>query len=69
MKFGRMWLNLVLAGILAMVAVGCSGLAAGGSVSPATFLLPGLMKAEPKAPAGQTVPAPLADAPQIVGVR
>jgi len=35
---------------------GCSGINAGGSVSPASFFLPGLMKADP--PAG--APAPVA---------
>ena len=35
---------------------GCSGINAGGSVSPASFFLPGLMKDDP--PAG--APAPVA---------
>ena len=35
---------------------GCSGINAGTSVSPATFILPGLMKADPPAAA----PAPVA---------
>jgi hypothetical protein len=33
--------------VLALSGAGCSGINAGGSVSPATFLLPGLMKADP----------------------
>jgi hypothetical protein len=33
--------------VLALSGVGCSGINAGGSVSPATFFLPGLLKADP----------------------
>jgi hypothetical protein len=33
--------------MLALFGVGCSGINAGASVSPATFLLPGIMKAGP----------------------
>lgn len=36
---------------LAMVASGCGGVNATGSVSPATFFLPGLMKIAPERPA------------------
>jgi hypothetical protein len=32
---------------LALFGSGCSGINAGTSISPATFLLPGIMKAEP----------------------
>ena len=32
-----------------LVSTGCSGINASGSVSPATFFLPGLMKADPPA--------------------
>ena len=32
-----------------LAATGCSGINATGSVSPATFFLPGLMKADPPA--------------------
>jgi len=32
---------------LTLFSAGCSGINASGSVSPATFLLPGLMKADP----------------------
>ena len=38
---------LVLSGLTA----GCSGVNANGSVSPASFFLPGLMRIEPPAPA------------------
>jgi hypothetical protein len=49
----------MLAFVLASGA-GCSGINASGSVSPATFFLPGLMKADP--PAGTPAPAPVAAA-------
>jgi hypothetical protein len=32
---------------LMLAGAGCSGINTGGSVSPATFLLPGLLKADP----------------------
>ena len=32
-----------------LAGAGCSGINASGSVSPATFFLPGLMKADPPA--------------------
>jgi hypothetical protein len=42
------WLRLaMLAMTLAWFGTGCAGINAGGTVSPATFFLPGLMKAEP----------------------
>ena len=34
---------------LTLFAAGCSGINAGTSVSPASFFLPGLMKADPPA--------------------
>ncbi len=33
--------------VIALCADGCSGIHQSGSVSPATFFLPGIMKAEP----------------------
>jgi hypothetical protein len=39
-------LCLFLLAALPLVVTGCSGLNAGGSVSPASFLLPGLLKNE-----------------------
>jgi hypothetical protein len=38
-----------MAALLAAIGIGCSGINSGYSVSPATFLVPGLMKAEPPA--------------------
>jgi hypothetical protein len=34
---------------ITLFAAGCSGINTGASVSPATFFLPGLMKADPPA--------------------
>jgi hypothetical protein len=45
---------LLLLALVPLIA-GCSGVNAGGSVSPATFLLPGLMQNEPE-PTPLTVP-------------
>jgi hypothetical protein len=39
----------MLAVALVLSGAGCSGINAGGSVSPASFFLPGLMKADPPA--------------------
>jgi hypothetical protein len=50
-----MWLAMLT--MLALVSAGCGGINVGGSVSPATFFLPGVMN---------TVPAPAATgAPMI----
>jgi hypothetical protein len=45
---------LALLAFSGLFGAGCSGINAGGSVSPATFFLPGIMKADP---------APSPDAP------
>jgi hypothetical protein len=44
-----------------LLAAGCSGINASGTASPASFFLPGIMKADPP-PAGrlpQTIPDPV----------
>ena len=41
-----------------LLGAGCSGINASGNVSPASFFLPGLMKADPPA----ATPAPVAAA-------
>jgi len=46
--------GLVLFPALLLLGAGCGGVNAGGSASPASFLLPGLMQADP-------VPAPPAE--------
>jgi hypothetical protein len=58
------WKSCRLAACAALLAfaAGCSGINASHSISPATFLLPGLLKAEPQQPVesslpGETVPA------------
>jgi hypothetical protein len=46
------FLRVAVAGLaLAMLASGCGGVNATGSVSPATFFLPGIMKIAPERPA------------------
>jgi hypothetical protein len=37
----------ILPGFALLLGAGCSGINATGSVSPATFLLPGIMQADP----------------------
>jgi hypothetical protein len=49
------WLAMLAFFLLA--GAGCSGINASGSVSPATFFLPGLMKADPPP---EAAPAPVA---------
>ena len=41
---------------LLLLGAGCSGINAGGNVSPASFFIPGLMKADPPA----ATPSPVA---------
>ena len=43
-------LRVALAGLAVLATVGCGGLNGSYTVSPASFLLPGLGKATPKAP-------------------
>ncbi|MGA2660900.1 MAG: hypothetical protein ABSH34_25740 [Verrucomicrobiota bacterium] len=52
------WKVLRLAALipaLVLVGAGCSGISASQSVSPATFLLPGLLKADPPPAHGDLV--------------
>ncbi len=51
MKVPARWLILAAALAGTMVVSGCSGVNASHSVSPATFLLPGLLKTAPPKPA------------------
>ncbi|MGO8835977.1 MAG: hypothetical protein ACLQAH_08850 [Limisphaerales bacterium] len=53
------WLAILMT--LALFGTGCSGINAGGSASPASFFLPGLMKADPPA----ATPSPVAAAPSL----
>ena len=58
----------LLAGMV-LLGVGCSGINASQSVSPATFLLPGIMQAEPP-PADPAQPLPeVAPALQLAQAR
>jgi hypothetical protein len=47
LNWNFLWLAMLA--FMMLVSTGCSGINASGSVSPATFFLPGLMKAEPPA--------------------
>jgi hypothetical protein len=58
----------VIAGALLLAAgflTGCSGINAGHSISPATFLLPGLMQVTPPAPPVDDTTPTLAPTSQI----
>jgi hypothetical protein len=52
------WLGCAAAVAGTMLVAGCGGINATHSVSPASFLLPGIMKVEPPKPA-PTAPAAL----------
>jgi hypothetical protein len=54
LKWRFIWLAIPVA--LALVGAGCSGINASGGVSPASFFLPGIMRADPPA----TTNAPVA---------
>jgi len=49
------FLALVLVAGCAVLGSGCSGINTGTTVSPASFFLPGLLRADP-APAGRNLP-------------
>ena len=49
LNWNFLWLAMLTAFTLSLT--GCGGISAGGSVSPATFLLPGVMMNTPPAPA------------------
>jgi len=53
------WLGCAAAVTGTMLVAGCGGINATHSVSPASFLLPGLMKVEPPKPAPTAAEAPL----------
>lgn len=56
------FLRLALVPALLLLCVGCGGVAATGGVSPASFLLPGLLKADPPpSHPDRTVPLPEPD--------
>jgi hypothetical protein len=57
-KSHRKYRVLLASAALAVLVTGCSGINMSRSVSPASFFLPGLMKADPKVvPADPTLPA------------
>jgi hypothetical protein len=52
LKCHSIWLALLA--LLSVIGAGCSGINASHSVSPATFLLPGLGRVEPANPSQDT---------------
>jgi hypothetical protein len=54
------WKWIRAAGLLVVIALGagCGGIHASKSISPATFLLPGIMKNDTPAAQDSTLPAP-----------
>jgi hypothetical protein len=70
---GRVRLNwnfpqLAMLAFVTLWGAGCSGINASGSVSPATFFMPGLMKADPPATTNAPV-AVSAPFPQLAQAR
>lgn len=64
---GRFLSGALLAAALAGAGAGCSGINATGSASPASFFLPGLLKADP--PPARTEPVPaVPSAPKTVAL-
>lgn len=61
------WKFLGLAGCAGalLLSSGCSGINTTHSVSPATFLLPGLMKADPQPTEGAEPTLPAATGPRV----
>ena len=59
-------LGLLAVGLV-VLSTGCGGIAAQRSVSPASFLLPGLIRNENSAP--PVPPAPSAPTPVLVAIR
>jgi len=58
---------LALVAVIALFAAGCGGINGSSTVSPATFFMPGILKADP-APAGRTlepVPVPVIVVAQV----
>ena len=55
----------IIAVAIVVLGTGCSGIRTSGSVSPATFLLPGLGQVQP-APAGPAVPSSPPEAVQTL---
>lgn len=66
MKSNKTILKLTLALSMSFSLAGCGGFSGRQSVSPATFLLPGILKANPQpVPADSTVPQPPTNSPEV----
>jgi len=46
---------MAIPAVLALVGAGCSGINAGQSISPASFFLPGILRADPPVATNATV--------------
>jgi hypothetical protein len=57
-KLNRKCKCVVSVAMLLALCVGCGGINASHTVSPASFFLPGLLQADPKQPSSETVPQP-----------
>ncbi len=66
---GRLLRCALLLAVLAGAGAGCSGVNASGSASPASFFLPGLLKADPPRPPLEPVCPALPDPQEVALVR
>ncbi|GEM_PF-593427 len=53
MRFNCKWWRLAIVPAIILLVTGCGGFSGSHSVSPASFFLPGLLKAEPQQPESQ----------------
>jgi hypothetical protein len=58
-----------MAPVMILLLAGCGGLSASPSVSPASFFLPGLLKAEPQQPQPDTTVPEQKPAQQVAQVQ
>jgi len=63
------WKILAPLVVVALIGAGCGGISASQSVSPATFLLPGLLKNCPQCPATNEVAVVTEDAAPLAFSR
>ncbi|MCP5518666.1 MAG: hypothetical protein H7A45_15560 [Verrucomicrobiales bacterium] len=68
MKCYRHLSLLATALVIGLVATGCGGVSASPSISPASFLLPGLVRDTPKGDPVEPVPVP-EPAPELASAR
>ncbi|HWY77359.1 MAG TPA: hypothetical protein VN281_17185 [Verrucomicrobiae bacterium] len=56
MRFNWKWFRLAIVPAIILLITGCGGFSGSHSVSPASFFLPGILKAEPNPPQSQAHP-------------